>query len=223
MAKDFSSASDCLLIAFGGLAGGLHIPPFEFFNATRDFACKKLFVRDLQQCWYHRGTTPFQNNISSLRDELETLILESTATRIVAVGTSSGGYAALLFGLLLGMDEAHALSPKTYINPLVRVLTRDRVSKKQALKLLFTPGAEKKYFDLAKVLQSEKVATQLHLHYAKGFPPALKHSERLGHDPRVTLNAYDFDRHLLGKYLRDQGLLSPLLERIICGGETTAP
>ncbi len=53
--KDFSSKQPHLLIAVGGGFGGLAIPPFEFFNLAKELPIKKLFIRDLDTLWYHRG------------------------------------------------------------------------------------------------------------------------------------------------------------------------
>jgi hypothetical protein len=52
---DLGSDSTTLLVAFGGMAGQLGMPPFEFFKATGGIPVKRLFVRDLHQAWYHRG------------------------------------------------------------------------------------------------------------------------------------------------------------------------
>jgi len=56
IAMDFSSKSDVMLIAFGGLKKGIgKITPFEFFNLTKGIEVKKIYVRDMNQAWYHRG------------------------------------------------------------------------------------------------------------------------------------------------------------------------
>ena len=56
LALDLGPESDVILIAFGGLLGRLGaVPLFEFFNVVSTFGVKKAFVRDLNQCWYHRG------------------------------------------------------------------------------------------------------------------------------------------------------------------------
>ncbi len=55
IAQDFSSDSKVLLIALGGFAGGMGIPPFEFFKITSDLNTNRVFIRDLRQAMYHGG------------------------------------------------------------------------------------------------------------------------------------------------------------------------
>ena len=41
------------------------------------------------------------------------------------LGSSAGGYAALLFGRLLEADEVHAFGPQTFISPSLRLRYSD--------------------------------------------------------------------------------------------------
>ena len=43
---DLETESRTLLILFGGIAGGVSIPVFEFFRLTEGFPAKKAFLRD---------------------------------------------------------------------------------------------------------------------------------------------------------------------------------
>lgn len=44
-----------LLVSFGGIAQGLGMPVFEFFNSISDIPCDKIFLRDFHQAWYQKG------------------------------------------------------------------------------------------------------------------------------------------------------------------------
>ena len=40
---------------FGGIAGGVSMPVFEFFRVTADFPAKSVFLRDPRRGWYQLG------------------------------------------------------------------------------------------------------------------------------------------------------------------------
>jgi hypothetical protein len=108
--------SQTLLVVFGGLnrqVGG--VPPFEFMRLTGGVPVKRLFVRDPRQAWYHRG-------LPGIGDDLDAVVTHLAARpyggygRLVAVGNSAGGYAALLLGSLLEADCVLAFAPQTTID-----------------------------------------------------------------------------------------------------------
>jgi hypothetical protein len=59
--SEMDAPSPVLVIAFGGLALSIvGTPPFEFFRMLDAHApTRKLFVRDHQRSWYHRGVREF--------------------------------------------------------------------------------------------------------------------------------------------------------------------
>ncbi|HEV7757713.1 MAG TPA: hypothetical protein VGO78_01950, partial [Acidimicrobiales bacterium] len=113
-----------VLLAFGGLGQQLGVPPFEFFTLTAGLDVDRVFVRDTQRGFYHRGVTGVGRTIPEIRDHLADLI--PAGSRVVTVGVSAGGYAAILFGALLGVDEVHAISPITCLTRAGRLALRDR-------------------------------------------------------------------------------------------------
>ncbi|MGH2980266.1 MAG: hypothetical protein ACRDLQ_11620 [Solirubrobacterales bacterium] len=46
MLYDVEPESERLIVVFGGLAGGLGMPPFEFFRTLSEVDVKTVFVRD---------------------------------------------------------------------------------------------------------------------------------------------------------------------------------
>ena len=212
---DFNDRCDSLILAFGGINGGLHMPPFEFFNTLKGIPSKKIFVRDLRQCWYHQGIPGYGNTISQLQLQLFELIKDSEAKRVIALGASSGGYAALLFGLLLQLDEVHAFSPKTNINPVIRFLNRDLRYRRRGLALLCSPRAQRKFFDIAPLLRQQSQPIDIHLHFGDQHRSDTHHAQRIAHDSRVHLHPYAYDKHLVAAHLRDQGLLKPIIQKAL--------
>ena len=104
--------SKAIIIAFGGINNEMGIPVFEFFNIMKNKNFTKVFVRDLRQSWYHRGVDE-SYNISDLCRKLKLIIesfqVKNNKKRVIFIGNSAGGYAALIFGVLLNVDKITAL------------------------------------------------------------------------------------------------------------------
>ena len=74
-------------------------------------ATHALFCRDTFQAWYCRGTPDartggFAAVVAALRSEIDAL----RPARVVTIGASMGGYAAVRAALALGADELLAFS-----------------------------------------------------------------------------------------------------------------
>ncbi len=76
--RDFSVPSRALLVAFGGIAGQMEMPPFEFFRHAGSLEVKRMFVRDLDQCWYQTGIRGLGDGVGATA---EALTLETAGGR----------------------------------------------------------------------------------------------------------------------------------------------
>ena len=110
-----------LIVCFGGLAlqfGG--ILPFEFLNylsAMYRETCDLHFFIDRHQCWYHKGITDLTTNIPETVAYLNELVEKGTYEKVVFMGVSAGGYAAILFGSLCArVDHVIGFIPQTRLS-----------------------------------------------------------------------------------------------------------
>ena len=109
-----------LIICFGGMAlqfGGLL--PFEFLNYLSSVYhdnCDLVFFIDSNQCWYHKGIKNITKNIDETILYINNIIKDKNYKNIIFMGTSAGGYAAILFGSLCN-NVGHVISfvPQTII------------------------------------------------------------------------------------------------------------
>ena len=219
LAYDLRPDAGTLLITFGGLArapGLGPVPPFEFVNASAPFAVKKVFLRDHQRSWYHRGVVGAGDGIDAVCDRLRDLINESGAGRTVALGNSSGGYAALLFGDLLGLTEVHVFSPQTFIDPRSRREHGDSRWEDNLDALVRSGRFDDRFGDLRQQLLEGSAPTAFHVHHSSNRLDVI-HAERIASAERVTLHAYDSPGHWLVGRLRAEGELNALLERSLRG------
>ncbi|MBI2311659.1 MAG: hypothetical protein HYU77_04055 [Betaproteobacteria bacterium] len=213
VAMDLAADSRTLLVAFGGIAGALGMPPFEFFNLCREVDTKKIFVRDLRQAWYHQGLPGIADDIGGIAAFLREKIAGAGVDRVVLVGNSMGGYAAIVFGLLLEADEVHAFGPQTFIDRLNRLWHRDARWPEQMRRVHRARGG-RKYFDLKKLLQARRGSRcRINVYYSPAHPLDKRHAERLGNFPNVSLHPFAEGGHVVIRHLRDSGAL----KRIILG------
>jgi len=110
-----------LIICFGGMAlqfGG--IPPFEFLNylsSNYTNICDLIFYIDKDQCWYHKGIKDITNNIEETIIYLNNVIKQYNYEKIIFMGTSAGGYGAILFGSLCNnVNNVISFIPQTMLN-----------------------------------------------------------------------------------------------------------
>jgi len=209
---DFASPSPDLLIAFGGFSGELGMPVFEFANFTGRFDTKRLFVRDIRQGWYQFGLAGICDDIPGVTSFLQRVIREQEVRNVVVIGNSMGGFAALLFGCLIGAVQVHAFSPQTFIGPWRRTFAGDFRWRPQMRKIHRTPGIDRQYWDVRNVLRSStNRTTQYHIHYCPGHYLDRAHAGRMSKCPGVTLHRYPEGGHGLVRHLRDTGILEKLL------------
>lgn len=218
IAVDFDTTKNVLLIAFAGMGHELGFPMFEFNNITSGLKnINKIYLRDLHNLWFHRGLPSVGENIESIADFLRQYTTHPSTQRIVIFGNSGGGYAALLFGDLLQASEIHAFAPKTFINPIRRLIQNDipAGNRMRILLRLFFRG-QRKYFDLKKVLHaSTRRRENLHIYYSSGHKIDHLHAFRMKSISGVHLHPYKHEQHNLIKHLKQSGKLSEIIEKAI--------
>ena len=125
------------------------------------------------------------------------------------IGGSTGAYAAILFGSLVGC-EVHAFSPQTFIESEMRRVHEDRRFPDEIARLL--PYMDMRYADLRPI--AERSNMPVHIYYAANHRLDKLHAERMGDLGNVVLHPFEWDSHLLLRELRDQGWLEAFLARL---------
>jgi len=97
-------------------------------------AKKHIFLRDLHKQWYLSGINDTVNNPEKVLDFLRS---ETIGYRVITIGSSAGGYAALLFGSMLKCDRIYAFNAQLNLritmknsNPLTDPILFDKVKEK---------------------------------------------------------------------------------------------
>lgn len=208
---DLETDSRTLLVLFGGIAGGVSMPVFEFFRMSSGFPAKKAFLRDPRRGWYQLGIPGVGDSSADVRIFLDSVIEDAHADRVVMAGASAGGFAALLFGTWCGADEVIAFSPQTFVDDDTRRLVGDSRWSDQIYSLHLAMLDRSPTLDLLEVLPHGSGRTRYQVHVSSDDPLDLLHTRRLaGHDG-VEIFEHERGGHRLVKTLRDRGLLQPML------------
>ncbi len=191
------------LIAFGGMTSGLSMPPKEFFKSLIDKDINIIFVKDFKQCWYQKGLLGISDNIDGSIEYLKSII-PTTTKKLVTLGASAGGYAAIRFGLGLNADRIMAFSPQTLIDE-----ETVRVFSKSCLRDMVFDNND---LDLKKILNKHNAKTNIEVYYGihnNRDRMAVEHIRDY-----VKEFSYEADGHLLASFLKEKGLLKEILDSI---------
>lgn len=179
-----------LLVLFGSRLGGVVAgeTPWGFVRSSDGTSAARLFLRDHRRGWYAAGVRGLDSEEKLCR-AIE--LAADGRDRAVLFGASMGGYGALLYGRLLGLDVV-AINPQTTIDPeQLAALGDDRwpddvaaiaATRRDVAPLVDRPG-------------------HVRIIYATGQPLDVAHAERLrgwaglALDPRAS-TAHDLARHL---------------------------
>jgi hypothetical protein len=185
--------SDTLFVSFSGYAkkyGG--IPRFEFVNFfTKHFnEINCHFYVDTYTSCYHQGICGISNNIDETVEYLRNEI--KYYKNVIFVGTSGGGYAAILFGSLLDVTSVVAFTPPTI-----------RIQK----------NIDEKYRDITKYINT---TTKYYIYgdlsvSDKKDPHHISHCDRIPKYSNVFITKKD-EIHL--KKMRDSGELYKILYNV---------
>lgn len=119
---------------------------FEWYGTRIEKAVKHIFLRDVFKQWYLKGVNAKMNHPDAL---LAFLKKETQGFDIITLGSSSGGFAAVYYGQLLGAETTYSFNGQFEVDSL---LTK---SSKEVDPILFRNQNDTKlrtYYDIAKFI-----------------------------------------------------------------------
>lgn len=208
--EDLMPGSEKLFIFFGGIAGGIAMPPFEFYRASKIFDSGKIFLRDFSQSWYQRGLLTVGDDAFAIGEYLKTKISESGASEVIFVGNSMGGFAALLFCSMLQCGKAIAFSPQTFVCPEKRLKYGDRRWSLQIAAMHKTRVVSDIY-DLKLWISTRYPSMQASVYISASDTLDTLHANELEGFANINIQRFAGTGHGLVTKLRDEGLLAQIL------------
>lgn len=124
---------------------------YEWENYIRDdsiecYAGKIILVRDVYKQWYVKGINKVCGDVEALLALLKKL---TKGYRVITLGSSSGGYAAALFGVKLSANKIYSLSGQFSI--------KDEVNDYYWLSIYEKDEKRAKYFDIINLVKESGV------------------------------------------------------------------
>jgi hypothetical protein len=208
---DLSRNGKSLYIFFGGIAAGIAMPPFEFYSYAKIIDENKIFVRDSKQCWYQNGLGNLSSDIGTTVKLLKEHIDKINPERIYFVGNSMGGYAAILFGALIGRGEVIAFSPQTFISPFLRYKHKDWRWFRQIMLTYCRSFLKDRVWDLRLLLLKMKPRLKISIFVSSSDKLDVIHALHLRAIGNINIFEFEKGGHNVVKLLRDEGKLSLIM------------
>lgn len=212
------NSGDTLLVLFSGMGWKNSIPTFIFYNFLKEYKnIDKLFLRDIDCRYYLTG---LKNNTKDLNSTIE-LIKDLTSVKkykkVVALGCSAGGYAAILYGHLLKFDKVITFSPQVVLNNKKDEIIGDIYNAPKTCEWLRNKNLKDEFYqkclDLKNLIPFD---TQIDIHYAKSANNGVdkKHALYLESE-KCKIIEHDSNTHLLALELRDKGKLKEIIDELL--------
>lgn len=203
------------LVAFAGPGHALGSigEPFSYLRSLHDLGADTVFMRDRNVAWYQRGVVGVGPSVASVLGYVRGLT--NTSRRVITVGMSMGGFAAILFGAMAGVDEVFALAPQTFMDPENRV--RYGVATFQNHINSPTWNASSPYLDLASVLRElPAFKTRIRIFYDDHVREDAAYANHLAFLPNVELVSYGGCGHAgVGARLKQHRVLEKFISEAL--------
>jgi hypothetical protein len=201
-----------LVVAFGFVSW--NAPPiFDFagrlhkFEALSGKPVNRILVRDPANLWYHHGVPGLGHNVHSVAIALGRLIAQMKPASVTTLGQSMGGYAAVVFGALLNVDQILAFGPMSYFRS--DWARRDGDSRwLGAMETLDRFPPPQRYDDLPALLASAPRLPKVDLVFGTGAEADPKeinrdalHAARFGAVPGVDIHTIPESGHAVVEWL----------------------
>ena len=196
------------IFAFGSMGANSGMAPKQFFNAFKKHRCEIFFFKDFRQCWYQQGLLGLSKDIASTAAYLRTLTAGDDRP-VSMLGASSGGFAALLFGAMLGAHKVVAFSPQTLITN--RVFHRFKTEDSQIGEVAFNS----RYADVKTVLEDHPLRGRADIFFSRRAPFDASEANRLEGLPGVNLQPLEWNGHNTAALLRNQGRLDGIIQDLV--------
>jgi pimeloyl-ACP methyl ester carboxylesterase len=218
-----------LLISFG-FAEWKEMPDFDFFGRSKKFESRtnlklnRILIRDIKNAWYHRGVPGLGSHVDEVAATLRGLIRSIRPSRVWTIGQSMGGYAALLFGMLLEADRIIAFGPLSHLDHEEAIRYGDRRFL-PVMRSLAADRPKSGYYDLVRLGRNLDYRRPIHVVF--GTHPGIEddssgnldaiHAIRLERLANVSLYPYPDSDHLIVKWLSEHKQIDELLETFLLG------
>lgn len=210
--------SDTLIVTFAGMGWKNSAPTFIFHNYLKSYNVDKLFLRDIKMRYYLTGLKNNTNNFSETVEFIKNMTVDRGYKKIIAIGCSSGGYAAILYGNLLNFSKIIAFNPQTVLNDKKETVIKDIYNAPNTCRwlrgLYKDDNNYQKALDLMNYLPFN---SKIDIHYSvrgnKGIDK--NHALYLNTDNKCDVYEHPGNDHMIALTLRNNGKLKEIIDKLI--------
>lgn len=130
--------SDALVVYFSAASD----TRLDGIRLLRNYKVNKLFVRDPGRTWYNGHIPRLSSDADHLTDVLNEVVSTFDREKVTFMGSSMGGYAALLFGSLLHVGRIRVVGPQVILDPKVPRSPRMAVKYADLTQVISQSGAD---------------------------------------------------------------------------------
>ena len=193
------------------------MPTFIFHNFFKKHdTIDKLFLRDIKRQYYLTGLKHNTNNINETIQFIQDLIKIKKYKKIVGIGCSAGGFAAILYGNLLKFDKIIAFAPQIVINNDKIEIIKDNINAPKTCKFL-TNYSKDTFFQKCLNLKSFiPFIPEVEIHFPELASNGIdkRHAEYIQHS-KCKIIGYKSKNHRIALELRDNGILKKIIDNEI--------
>lgn len=225
-----------LVIAFGFVSWTTR-PAFDFFGRLKKLEqasgqhLNKILVRDSANAWYHRRIAGLGGHVDETAQALGDLVRRIAPGTVTTLGQSMGAYAAVMFGLLLDVQQIVAFGPLSFLD-VEQARLYHELRWLPVMESLAQEPPLSGYYDLAALCRA-RATQRTHMHLVFGTRPDAArpdaagagesvnldamHAQRLAAFGRCTLHPYPQSGHAVVQHLIDTRRINGLLASCILG------
>lgn len=200
--------SETLAIVFSGLGGQFGVSVNTYHAIIQPTGASAVYLYDDERLLHLNGNRVLGRSYEATLQSLKKLIEAWNARRVVCIGNSAGGYAALRYGLELGAEHIVGFSAPT-------TLERDIIwneGKARAVIKRMERYVSPLMIDLREMAKNRADTCRIDLYYGEDEPIDRARAERLGDLTNVSLHPVsDCGHHAVEWALLMQGELVSIL------------
>lgn len=159
---------------------------YEWFGTRVDKAYKHIFVRDVFKQWYLTG---ININIDNPEKLFAFLKKETDGMNCITIGSSAGGYAAVLYGTLLGAEKIMAFNAQFGLENTLK--ETDEEIYPLVYRLQNTE--RRKYYDLKNVIDLNN--SSIYYFHSAQSPWDIKEKERIEDSTNINVIKFKTNHH----------------------------
>lgn len=198
------------ILAFGSMGDNFGMTTTEFFKQLQAFDVEVYFFKDFEQIWYMKGLLGLSTDIDSTVAVIRGM-LPDDGLPILTLGASSGGFAALLFGRLLGAARTIAFSPQSEVSRQVFSRFKSVDSNDEDFEII------KAYGSLRKVYDETPATGKARIFFAERAPHDAQQARLMEGCEGVTMAPLPWNGHNTANFLKLRGQLQETLSDFVHG------